>query len=148
MQRISRRPDHFGVVKVFMLQKYRDLKGDRGAFEFERNANFLIAPGGRGRLNPRNTDVEFIHRAPGKHHRMVVGWACLNVALRSNHVHDEPGTWPGSEFGVWAALLLLATGLVATGLLITLILLRWRRRARRRRLLGFITHCIILFQNT
>ena len=59
MQRVSRRPDHFGVVKIAMLQKYRDLKINRGPFEFERDANFLIAPGGRDHLDARNTDVEF-----------------------------------------------------------------------------------------
>jgi hypothetical protein len=62
MQRISRRPDHFGVVKIPMIQKYRDLKVDRGALEFEGNANFLIAPGGRDRLDAGNTDIEFVHR--------------------------------------------------------------------------------------
>jgi hypothetical protein len=44
-----------------MLQKYRDLKINRGPFEFERDANFLIVPGGRDCLDAKNTDVEFFH---------------------------------------------------------------------------------------
>jgi hypothetical protein len=61
MQRVSRGPDHFGVVKIHMLQKYRDLKINRAPFEFERDANFLIAPCERGRLDAGNSDVEFFH---------------------------------------------------------------------------------------
>jgi hypothetical protein len=71
----------------------------------------------------------------------------MNGSFELDHVSEEPGAWPSSEFFVWAALLLLAAGLVISRLPIALILLRLTglRRIRCRRLLGFITHYIIPF---
>jgi hypothetical protein len=71
----------------------------------------------------------------------------MNGSFELNHVGEEPGAWPSSEFSVRAALLLLAAGLVVCRLPIALILLRltglWSIRCRR--LLGFIAHYIIPF---
>jgi hypothetical protein len=71
----------------------------------------------------------------------------MNGNFGLNHLGEEPGAWPSSEFSVRAALLLLAAGLVVCRLPIALILLRLTGllSIRCRRLLGFIAHYIIPF---